>query len=80
MQHGFPPALIRKRDRLRYISSLEKAQLGGSKESYHKIIVEAIDRSLDIYFAPDMIDTVKRIRTLQKKRLTLKEIKEKFEG
>ncbi len=49
MQHGFPPALIRKRDRLRYISSLEKAQLGGSKEDYHKIIGAAVDRSLDIY-------------------------------
>ncbi len=138
MQHGFPPALIRKRDRLRYITSLEKAQLGGSKESYHKIIAEAVNRSLDIYlksvtgiaeeieppsstpsllrigqlakatgesnatlrfwtkegllqvadttdanyqlYAPDMMDTVKRIRSLQKKRLTLKEIKEKFDA
>lgn len=134
MQQGFPPALIRKRDRLRYISSLEKAQLGGSKESYLKIIAEAVNRSMDIYlkavtgnseeteapastpsllqigqlakateesnatlrfwtkegllqiadttdanyqlYAPDMIDTVKRIRALQKKRFTLKEIKE----
>lgn len=49
MQHGFPPALIRKRDRLRYIGSLEKAQLGGSKEDYYKIIAAAVDRSLDIY-------------------------------
>jgi Fic family protein len=49
MQHGFPPALIRKRDRLRYISSLEKAQLGGSKEDYYKIIAAAVNRSLDIY-------------------------------
>ena len=49
MQHGFPPALIRKRDRLRYISSLEKAQLGGSKEDYYKIIAAAVDRSFDIY-------------------------------
>ena len=49
MQHGFPPALIRKRDRLRYIGSLEKAQLGGSKEDYYKIIAAAVNRSLDIY-------------------------------
>ena len=46
---GFPPALIRKRDRLRDIGSLEKAQLGGSKEDYYKIIAAAVDRSLDIY-------------------------------
>jgi Fic family protein len=49
MQNGYPPALIRKRDRLRYIKSLEKAQLGGSKEDYYNIIAEAVDRSFDIY-------------------------------
>ena len=50
MQNGYPPALIRKRDRLRYIKSLEQAQLGGSKEDYYKIIAEAVNRSFDIYF------------------------------
>ena len=49
LQNGYPPALIRKRDRLRYIRSLEQAQLGGGKEDYYKIIAEAVDRSLDIY-------------------------------
>ena len=49
MQNGFPPALIRKRDRLRYIQSLEKAQLGGSKENYFKLIAGAVERSFDIY-------------------------------
>lgn len=49
MQQGFPPALIRKRDRLRYIQSLEKAQLGGSKEDYFKLIAGAVERSFDIY-------------------------------
>lgn len=46
---GYPPAIILKRDRLAYISALEKAQLGGSKSDYEKIIVKAVDRSLDIY-------------------------------
>ena len=49
LQNGYPPALIRKRDRLRYIQSLEKAQMGGSKEDYFKIIAEAVDRSFGIY-------------------------------
>lgn len=49
MMAGFPPAIIRKRDRLAYISALEKAQLGGSREDYDKIIAKAADRSLDIY-------------------------------
>lgn len=49
LQHGYPPALIRKRDRLKYISALEKAQLGGSIADYHKVIFDAANRSLDIY-------------------------------
>ena len=49
MQNGYPPALIRKRDRLRYIQSLEHAQLGGGKEAYYQIIAEAVDRSFDVY-------------------------------
>ena len=51
MQQGYPPALIRKRDRLKYIKSLEQAQLGGSKEDYYKIIADAVNRSLDIYLS-----------------------------
>lgn len=49
MMYGYPPAIIRKRDRLAYISSLEKAQLGGSKNDYEIIIAKAVNRSLDIY-------------------------------
>ncbi|MEI7669550.1 MAG: Fic family protein [Pseudomonadota bacterium] len=49
MMFGYPPAIIRKRDRLAYIGALEKAQLGGSKETYDKIINKAAERSLDIY-------------------------------
>lgn len=49
LKNGFPPALIRKRDRLKYITSLEKAQLGQSKDDYQQIIYQAIDRSFDIY-------------------------------
>ncbi len=53
MMYGYPPAIIRKQDRLKYINSLEKAQLvngeGDSKNDYYKIISRAVDRSLDIY-------------------------------
>lgn len=49
MMFGYPPAIIRKRDRLAYIGALEKAQLGGSKADYEKIFAKAADRSLDIY-------------------------------
>ena len=49
MRGGYPPAIIRKQDRLAYISSLEIAQLGGAKDAYLKLINKAVDRSLDIY-------------------------------
>ena len=49
MMLGYPPAIIRKKDRLAYITSLEKAQLGGSKNDYYKIIAQAVERSLNIY-------------------------------
>lgn len=49
MAYGYPPAIIRKRDRLKYIAALEEAQLGGSKENYEHLIIQAVDRSLDIY-------------------------------
>lgn len=60
MQNGYPPAIIRTRDRLRYIGGLEKAQLGGSQDGYNKVIEDAVDRSLDIYLkaaAGEVADT-----------------------
>ncbi len=53
MMKGFPPAIIRKNDRLTYIKSLEKPQLvngeGDSKNDYFKLIAASVDRSLNIY-------------------------------
>lgn len=49
MQQGYPPAIIRKEDRLAYINSLEKAQKGNSLDDFYNLVYEAVDRSLDIY-------------------------------
>ena len=49
MQQGYPPAIIRKEDRLAYINSLEKAQKGNGLEDFYNLIYSAVDRSLDIY-------------------------------
>jgi len=51
IQAGYPPAIIRKEERRRYLGSLEKAQLGGSMQKFYDLIVEAEDRTLDIYLA-----------------------------
>lgn len=49
IQAGYPPAIISKENRRRYINSIEKAQLGGSLSDYYSLIYESIDYSLDIY-------------------------------
>jgi Fic family protein len=49
MIYGYPPAIIRKQDRLVYINALEQAQLGGSLDNYLALIIKSVDRSLDIY-------------------------------
>ena len=49
MIHGYPPAIIRPRDRAAYLGALETAQLGGPRTAYDSLIIRAVDRSLDIY-------------------------------
>ncbi|MEK7523829.1 MAG: Fic family protein [Patescibacteria group bacterium] len=49
MQKGYPPALVRKEDRLAYINAIEQAQLHGEMDDYYRIIYRSIERSLDIY-------------------------------
>ena len=46
---GYPAAIIRKRDRLAYMEALEKARRDGLMDDCFAIILEAVDRSLDIY-------------------------------
>jgi len=50
MQAGYPPAIIKKEDRKKYIISIEKAQLGGKLSDYYNLMYQAIDQSFDIYF------------------------------
>ncbi len=49
LQSGYPPAIIRKRDRIDYLAALEKAQLGGARDQFDALIIHSVDRSLDIY-------------------------------
>jgi Fic family protein len=49
LMQGYPAAIIRKQDRLTYLNALEKSQLGGPIDDYLKLIIKAIDRSLEIY-------------------------------
>ena len=49
MQEGYPPAIIRKEDRLTYINALEKAQTRSSPNDFYSLIYDSVERSLDIY-------------------------------
>lgn len=49
MQEGYPPAIIRKEDQNLYINSLEKGQTKGNLDNYYNLMIEAADRSLNIY-------------------------------
>lgn len=49
MQQGYPAAVIRKKDRRKYINSLENGQTKGVLNDYYQLIYEAVERSLDIY-------------------------------
>lgn len=49
VQTGYPPAIVRKEDRSVYINSLEKGQTKDDLTDYFEVMLEAVDRSLDIY-------------------------------
>ncbi len=49
MQAGFPSGIIRKEDRSAYINSLEKGQTKNDLTDYYVVMLESVDRSLDIY-------------------------------
>lgn len=47
LQAGYPPALIRKEDRLEYIQAIEKGQLGKGMNDYYEVIYKGVVQSLD---------------------------------
>lgn len=49
IKYGYPPAIISPKERLKYIKSLEKAQLGGSIEDYLSVIYQSVNHSIGIY-------------------------------
>lgn len=67
LKAGYAAAIIRKEDRLKYLNSLEKAQLGGSKDDFYHLIYAAVDRSLDIYLGALGKKTQKRAAEKQLK-------------
>jgi len=75
MQAGFPSGIIRKEDRNAYINSLEKGQTKNDLTDYYEVMIEAVDRSLDIYLEaiqPERSDKLKL--NLQQRFYTTEEV------
>jgi Fic family protein len=49
MRKGYPITVIRTEDRDEYMKALETAMVEGNLEEFIRIVVEAVDRSLDTY-------------------------------
>lgn len=49
MKNGFPAIVIRNENRLSYYSALDKAHTTGEYEDFIQLIVDEVNRSLDIY-------------------------------
>ena len=45
LQNNYPPVIIHPEDRRIYVTSLEKAQTGGSKDDFEKFMLEAVLKS-----------------------------------
>lgn len=49
MKAGYPPAIIRKEDRLAYYDALDKACVSGDYGDIARLVAESVQRSLDTY-------------------------------
>lgn len=68
MQERYPPAIIRKEDRLEYVNVLEKGQVGNDISDFYNLIYEAVDRSLDIYLEALQPERESRLATIPEQR------------
>lgn len=57
LQNKFPITFIQKEERKQYLTSLEKAQTGGSKDDYLELMYKAVDRSLNLYLEQEDQDS-----------------------
>ena len=49
LHYGFPPAIIKAKDRIAYLDAIEAWQQQNEKTLFQNILIEAVNESLDIY-------------------------------
>lgn len=66
IQASFPPAIIKKEERNRYLTVLESAQTKGNQDAYVELMHDAINRSLDLYLETVQPNNESLIKTTTK--------------
>tara|TARA_Y100000780_G_scaffold218953_1_gene224458 strand:+ start:1846 stop:2823 length:978 start_codon:yes stop_codon:yes gene_type:complete len=68
LQSGYPPVIIHPKNRLKYLKSLEKAQMGGDITDYLNLVYKAVQNSFTIYLKALKNETLpqKNISSLMK--------------
>jgi hypothetical protein len=51
MKSGYPPAILRKEDRLAYYDALDEACVTGDYSGITRLVAESVLRALDVYLA-----------------------------
>lgn len=64
-QNGYPPAIIQKEERLQYINALEQSRITENPNLFYGVVVEAEERSLDIYLDEDKTPVTAEQRLLR---------------
>jgi len=49
LRDGYPQVVIKNEDRIRYISAIEKGQLGGGLDDYYEFMLKVIEDAIDVY-------------------------------
>lgn len=65
MRHRYPPAIILKTERKKYVSTIMQSRLAGNDAGFENFVAKAVERSLDIY--------LDALGTEQKNYLSMKE-------
>ena len=60
MQNGYPPAIIKPSNRLKYLRALEHAQLGGSYDQYSDFMIYCISKSMELYIKSVKNEDIKK--------------------
>lgn len=61
-QNEYPPAIIQKEERIKYINALEQSQMTENPHLFYEVVGEAVGRSLDIYLDEDKTPVTADVR------------------